>query len=68
MDEKENKESKREYVENDDRRVSSTFKVAMITAISTLLIIAVLLLLLLFGMKKCQSNTNSGSSEPQIDT
>ena len=62
------KQNKKEYVEGRDEKMSSTFKVVMITVISTLLIIAVLLLLLLFGMKKCQGNTNSGSSEPPIDT
>ena len=62
------KENKKEYVEERHEKMSSTFKVATITVISTLLIIAILLLLLLFGMKKCQGNTNSGSSEPPIDT
>ena len=61
-----NKGNKKEYVEGRQEKMSSTFKVAMITVISTLLIIAILLLLLLFGMKKCQGNTNS-SSEPPID-
>ena len=62
------KENKKEYVEERREKTSSTFKVAMITVISTLLIIAILLLLILFGMKRCQSNTSSGSSEQPIDT
>lgn len=50
-------------------KMSSTFKVAMITAITTLLLIAILLLLILFGMKKCQGNTQGNSSSEQpIDT
>ena len=61
------KHNKKEYVEGRQEKMSSTFKVAMITVISTLLIIAILLLLLLFGMKKCQGNTNSSSEQP-IDT
>ena len=62
---KNNKQPKEERQE----KMSSTFKVAMITAITTLLLIAILLLLILFGMKKCQGNTQgSTSSEQPIDT
>ena len=55
--------------EERQEKMSSIFKVAMITAITTLLLIAILLLLILFGMKKCQGNTQgSTSSESPIDT
>ena len=41
----------------------------MITAITTLLVVAILLLLILFGMKKCQGNNQTNiSSEQPIDT
>ena len=64
-DKKNNQQPKEERKE----KMSSTFKVAMITAITTLLFIAILLLLILFGMKKCQGNTQgSTSSEQPIDT
>ena len=55
--------------EERQEKMSSTFKVAMTTAIVTLLLIAILLLLILFGMKKCQGNTQGSiSSEQPIDT
>ena len=66
------KEKKKKQQEGNPKRqekMSSTFKVAMITAITTLLLIAILLLLILFGMKKCQGNTQGNtSSEQPIDT
>ena len=65
---KEKKNKQQEGNLERQEKMSSTFKVAMITVISTLLIIAILLLLILFGMKRCQSNTTSGSSEQPIDT
>ena len=66
-----NKEKKNKQQPKEERqeKMSSTFKVAMTTAIVTLLLIAILLLLILFGMKKCQGNTQgSTSSEQPIDT
>ena len=65
----EEKKNKQQTKEERQEKMSSTFKVAMITAIVTLLLIAILLLLILFGMKKCQGNTQGSiSSEQPIDT
>ena len=62
------KKNKQQPKEERQEKMSSTFKVAMITAITTLLLIAILLLLILFGMKKCQGNTQvNTSSEQPID-
>ena len=66
---KEKKKKQQEGNPERQEKMSSTFKVAMITAITTLLLIAILLLLILFGMKKCQGNTQGNSSSEQpIDT
>ena len=63
------KKNKQQPKEERQEKMSSTFKVAMTTAIVTLLLIAILLLLILFGMKKCQGNTQGNtSSEQLIDT
>ncbi len=64
-----NKENKKEYVEEGRKeKVSNTFKVAMITMISTLLLIAILLILVLLGMKRCAPNNSRGSSSESINT
>ena len=42
-----------------------TFKVAFISAVCTLLFIIILLLFVLFGLKKCSSKSNGGSSNGQ---
>lgn len=63
------KKNKQEPKEERYEKKSSTLKVVIITAITTLLLIAILLLLILFGMKKCQGNTQGNtSSEQPIDT
>ena len=63
-----NKENKKEYLEDNKEKKHSTIKVVFISVISTLLIVAIILLLTLLGLKKCSSSNNKNNSELPIDT
>ena len=65
-----NKENKKDYLEDNKEKKHSTIKVVIISVISTLLIVAIILLLTLLGLKKCSSSNNksNSNSELPIDT